>query len=78
MRRKVPEVSVDPCLDDGGLILSIGAVSVWLDERVAVDVMIGIAAALSGDDATQPGPRRAEDPASEGIPFARTRSVAKA
>ena len=78
MRRKVPQVSVDTCLDDGGVILSIGAVSVWLDESVAVDVMIAIAAALSSDEATQPGPARAEDPASKGIPFARVRSVAKA
>jgi hypothetical protein len=77
MRRRVPETSVDACLEDGGLILSIGSLSVWLDQEVAIDVMVSIAAALSSEEDSESEPRRPED-ASDGTQLVRVRAFAKA
>jgi hypothetical protein len=46
--RFTPNVQVDVCPDGGGYILSIGSVSLWLDEHASLDVMISIAHALRG------------------------------
>lgn len=54
--RFIPNVQVDVCPDGGGFILSVGSVSLWLDERASVDVMISIAHALrtcAGDGAQE-------------------------
>ena len=53
--RFIPNVQVDVCPDGGGFILSVGSVSLWLDERASVDVMTSIAHALrsgAGDGAS--------------------------
>jgi|KBSSwiStaDraftv2_1062776.scaffolds.fasta_scaffold996297_2 hypothetical protein len=53
--RFTPNVQVDVCPEGGGFILSVGSVSLWLDERASVDVMISIAHALrsgAGDGAS--------------------------
>jgi len=44
---RAPDVQVDPCPGSTGLILSVGPMSVWLDNDTARQIVVEIEAAMT-------------------------------